>query len=71
MCLNDSNHSLASFPGARGVARKERLVHTVRACADYSVYLTNPDMNAPRALNCAHQCFVSTHVSLYSHSASV
>ena len=25
---------------------------------------TNPDMNAPRALNCARQCFVSTHVSL-------
>ena len=28
-------------------------------------------MNAPRALNCAHQCFVSTHVSLYFWSTAV
>ena len=32
---------------------------------------TNLDMNAPRALNCAHQCFVSTHVSLHFWSTAV
>ena len=64
---------LASFPGAGGVARKEcRYTLFAHAQIILSIWsFTNLDMNAPRALNCAHQCFVSTHVSLYSWSTAV